>query len=108
VTAEGLTSVLQNSSTSNYISVCDEKCDLLEADSTSSVAKCKLPGLSTIYSNSNFTISEESDDLRATSYFGKASNYMVAFDGKLTTNPSDTSSCNLGMVFKEGHVGVLS
>lgn len=109
VTAEGLTSVLQNNGTSNYISVCDEKCDLQLTDSSSSVAKCKLPGLSTIYSNTNFNISEESDNLKATSYFGTSNDYLLAFDDKLPITPASSSStCNLGMVFKEGHVGVLT
>lgn len=108
MTAEGLTSVLKNDSRTNYISVCDEKCDLIESESTSSVAKCKLPGLSTIYSNSNFSIAEESDNLKAASYWGKASDYMNAFDDKLLTPPEDRYDPFLGMAFKEGHVGAIS
>lgn len=52
VTSDGLSSLLSNDD--NYISVCDERCEFIDSESTSSVAKCKLPMISTIYSNTNF------------------------------------------------------
>jgi hypothetical protein len=93
----------------NYISVCDEECVLSESDSDSSIAKCTLPKMSTVYSNENFGIETESDDLDSGKYFGTAEDIEIAFDGSLLTTPEDESEeCVLGMAFKEGHVGLLS
>jgi hypothetical protein len=42
-------------------------------------------------------------------YFGTASDVSLAFDGVMTNTPSDSSStCSLGMQFKESHVGMIS
>jgi hypothetical protein len=54
VTSTGLASILKGDSTSNYISVCEEKCIFDETFSSATVAKCKAPKLSTVYSNLNF------------------------------------------------------
>ena len=100
---------MKHDSSLNYISVCDEKCIIDETQSSSSVATCKVPAISTIYSNANFKISTESENLKAGNFFGTATDFELAFDDKMLETPSDSSStCNLGMQFKEGHVGLLS
>jgi len=62
-----------------------------------------------VYSNQNFDIEKPSENLKSGRYFGTGSNSEIAFDNDLLVAPSDSSkSCNLGMEFKEGHVGMLS
>lgn len=56
VQADGLSTILKNDSTNNFISVCDEKCEFLPSASDSSKAVCELPKMSTVYSNANFKI----------------------------------------------------
>lgn len=51
VTSPGLANMLKTNPKINYISVCDEVCVFNETASSSSSAKCKLPPVSTIYSN---------------------------------------------------------
>jgi hypothetical protein len=108
VTSSGLAGMIKADSEVNYISVCDEECVLSE-DSDGSIAKCTLPKMSTVYSNENFGIETESEDLDSGKYFGTAEEIEIAFDGSLLTTPEDDSEeCVLGMAFKEGHVGLLS
>lgn len=65
--------------------------------------------MSTIYSNEEFSIATETEDLDSGVYFGTASKVNIVFDGDLLEAPSDSSSqCVLGMQFKEEHVGMLS
>ena len=109
VTSTGLASIIKNNETLNYISICNEKCVFDETSSTSTVTKCKVPKVSTIYSNENFEIATSSENLKSGNYFGTATNYNVAFDNMMLVTPTDTNTnCNLGMVFKTGHVGMLS
>ena len=109
ITAPGLSNVLKNSPKTNYISVCDEICEFNETASTAASAKCKLPPVSTIYSNENFFIATETEDLDSGVYFGTATDLATAFDGVMTNTPTDSSSeCSLGMQFKENHVGMIS
>jgi hypothetical protein len=52
----------------------------------------------------------KSDNLKGKSVFGTttAAQHELVFDDKMLTNPSDdTTKCNVGMSFKEGHVGML-
>lgn len=56
VNAEGLSTILKNDSINNFIAVCDEKCEFIESLSDGSKATCKLPKMSTIYSNQEFNI----------------------------------------------------
>ena len=107
VTANGLASIMRQNPDENYISVCSEKCVFDEDASTATVTKCKVPKISTIYSNENFEIAKESENLKGTT-FGTG-DYELAFDDKLIEGPSVLSgNCRLGMEFKEGHVGYLS
>jgi hypothetical protein len=43
----------------NQVTICGEECAIDEASSTATKTVCKLPGLSTIYSNENFAIAKE-------------------------------------------------
>jgi hypothetical protein len=97
----------------NQVTVCGEECVLDEAASTSAKAVCKLPGLSTIYSNENFAIATESQDLDSGKFFGTQSDNSIPFDGNLLVPPVDSSFseggfCSIGMAFKPNHVGMLS
>jgi hypothetical protein len=68
-----------------------------------------VPKVSTIYSNENFQIAIPSEDLKGRQIFGNSPNYELAFDGKLLEKPSEFKyTCNVGLSFKEGHVGMLS
>ena len=91
------------------ITVCNEECILSEEDSTPTKVVCKLPSISTTYSDENFQISTPRENLNSGVFFGTASDNSIAFDGVLTNTISDESQpCNTGMSFKEGHVGMLS
>jgi hypothetical protein len=69
---------------------------------------CRLPQLSTIYSNSNFNISTL-NVLKSGKYFGSGSNPELAFDGSWINTYQDTSAnCYVGTEFKQGFVGILS
>jgi hypothetical protein len=82
----------------NFVSVCDEECVFDEEASDTSTVRCKLPKLSTVYSNENFGIETESEDLDSGKIFGTADDYELAFDGDLLITPTDESEeCILGM-----------
>jgi hypothetical protein len=101
--------MILNDSEENLISVCDEECVIDEDSSDSSTVKCKLPKLSTVYSNENFGIETESEDLDSGKFFGTADDIERAFDGSLLVTPTDSNEeCILGMSFKENHVGMIS
>jgi hypothetical protein len=101
--------MLKNDSSTNYITICDEICVFDEDQSTGLVAKCKVPEVSTIYSNENFAIASESEDLDSGIYFGTADDVSIAFDGNVLNTPSDSNSeCSLGISFKENHVAMIS
>jgi len=47
--------------------------------------------------------------LKGSTTFGTSTNHAIAFDNSVLVTPSNSAStCNLGTVFKDGHVGVLS
>jgi hypothetical protein len=78
---------------------------------SASYADCILPPLSTIYSNTNFQIATESEDLRPQNgaFFGSNANYAKVFDNNNLNDAGDTSSnCHVGVRFTTGHVGMLS
>jgi hypothetical protein len=109
VTSAGLSNMLKSNPKFNYISVCDEVCEFNETASSSASAKCRVPLLSTIYSNEQFAIATETEDLDSGVYFGTADNVSGAFDGIMTNTPVDSSTeCSLGIQFKENHVGMIS
>lgn len=114
VEAEGLASLLAADSSKNYIEVCNKKCEYSSADSTSTEAKCFLPAISTVYSNENFKIQTESENLKGSKIFGSSTNKEkpneLAFDGNLLNQPGmpNSATCQLGMEFSEGFVGMIS
>lgn len=108
ITADGLSNSIEALPETNYITVCGIECPYDEDSSTDAIMACSLPPLSTIYSDTYYTISEETNDLQG-EYFGSASDNSVAFDDDLTVDfASDTAECYLGMAFAESHIGYLS
>lgn len=107
--SSGLASLLKHSPDGNYIQVCESPCEYLDSESTSSAVKCSLPAISTSYSNENFQISPSSSALDSGVHFGTGENYELALDGVVATGNDDSSStCNVGMEFRAGYVGMLS
>ena len=80
ITADGLSSVLKNDSVNNFISVCDEKCEFVESSSDGTKSVCKLPKISTVYSNANFNIETTKDDLRFRRTFSTLTDPEKVFD----------------------------
>lgn len=100
--------ILSDSDT-NHVNICGEECVIIEDQSSTSTVKCNLPSLSTIYSNENFGIVTQSEDLDSGAYFGTADDNSIAFDGNLLVPTTDsTETCVIGMAFKENHVGMIS
>lgn len=109
VTSNSLTAMILSDSDVNHVNICGEECVIQEDQSTSTTVKCSLPNLSTIYSNENFGIALESEDLDSGHYFGTAEDNSIAFDGNLLVPTTDDSNtCIIGMAFKENHVGMIS
>jgi len=63
ITADGLSNNIETLPDENYITVCGIECVYDEDNSDDSVTTCTIPALSTLYSDSTFTITEESVDL---------------------------------------------
>jgi hypothetical protein len=82
--------MISHNQNASFIEVCNDVCVLDESQSTPSSAKCKLPKLSTIYSNENFGIVRESEDLDSGNYFGDFENNAMLFDNDLLTVPTST------------------
>lgn len=81
----GLTSLLKSNSANNYIKMCEKKCELIAADSTATAAYCKVPGVSTTYSNGNFDIERQVERLDSGKYFAsKQDEAYKAFNNVLT------------------------
>lgn len=70
IQAEGLSTILKHDPSKIYISVCDERCEFKQDLSNSEIAVCKVPKMSTIFSNEQFKIETEKDDLRFRKVFG--------------------------------------
>ena len=105
----GLASLFKHKPDGNYIQVCETPCEYLESESTSSAVKCKLPAMSTAYSNANFAIAPETNALDSGVHFGTGENYELALDGIIATRNDDSSgTCHVGMEFRAGYVGMLS
>lgn len=109
ITAGGLSTLLQGDSKNNMITVCDSTCEYQDDLSTASKAICKVPSVSTSYSNENFKILKESEDLNTGELFGSNADFSNAFDNDLLNNSGDKSAnCHIGVKFKENHVGLIS
>jgi len=108
VMAEGLTTMLK-ASKNNYISVCGQKCDLMDNQSDLSKSSCAVPAISTLYSNLEFGIAESVEDLKTSIYTGTNANSKAAFDNNNLNNAGDTSTlCTIGTSFSTGHIGLIS
>lgn len=110
VQAEGLSTLLKNDSVNNFISVCDERCEFIHNLSDSTKATCRLPKMSTVYSNEQFKIETTKEDLRFRRTFGTLNDVSVVYDHQLTVVPGSLTSyheCFVGGSFKENHVGML-
>lgn len=109
VNADGLSTLLKNDSVNNFISVCDEQCTFVPEESTAQAAVCKVPKISTVYSNQDFKIETEKEDLRFRKTFGTIHDLNKVFDHQLTVIPDNINSeCFVGGSFKANHVGMLS
>jgi len=109
VTAAGLSTAVSKNSADNYISICDSACTMDAEASTADKYVCKVAELSTISSNSDFGIKQETHNLQSGRYFGSGANPEVVFDDDVVDEyESTTSECFVGMEFKENHVGMLS
>jgi len=65
--------------------------------------------MSTVYSNNNFKIEIESEDLKPRTFFGNVEDVTMAFDDILSIQPEQTAqTCEIGAGFKADHVGMLS
>ena len=106
VTSNGLASLLKSDSSNNFVEICGSKCEFNDEASSDSLISCKLPLLSTSYSNTNFGIATPS--VLSGEAFGTGENPEIVFDGEWTvTHNPGTHTCHVGMKFKEGYVGIL-
>lgn len=104
-----MASNMKSASANAYVEVCGQKCVFSDEDSTESEAKCKLPKMSTTYSNANFGIESEDQDLNSGKHFGTNDKASMAFDGNNGNSAEDSSAnCHVGMEFREGFVGMIS
>jgi len=105
----GLSSLLKSKPEYNYIKICEKKCAVVAADSVSGTTVCKVPSVSTTYSNQNFKIEVPSESLNSGVYFGNwEEKAKLAFDNQIITKyESNSKVCHFGMVFKKGYVGML-
>jgi len=102
----GLSSTIKNKGA--CVSVCENPCTLDESESGSVTAKCKVPSLATSYSVEHYKIEEETT-LSGT-VFSTSSATMYALTDEDNNNGYIDSSptCNFGMYFKSGYVGVVN
>jgi hypothetical protein len=111
VHAAGLSALMKQDNNQHYVKVRDEKCVYNDNSSSATIAKCKIPKLSTLYSDANFNISTMTEDLKPPRKWGTLNNNSVPFDGVLVTKPVEGSMvgglCSIGVSFKVGHVAML-
>jgi len=91
VTSNSLATMILSDSDTNHVNICGEECIIIEDQSSTSTVKCALPSLSTIYSNENFGIITQSEDLDSGAYFGTADDNSIAFDGNLLVPTTDST-----------------
>jgi hypothetical protein len=112
VQAKGLATLFRGDPVNNFITICDRKCIFQDAASTDSMAQCLVPEVSTTYSDQNFKIAVQSEDLKSEHIFGTYANNHAAFDDILTEDQGESTvssgNCSIGMGFKPGHVALIS
>lgn len=107
MTSNGLATLLKNSG-SYSVSVCENVCTYSDADSSSTQATCVLPKMPTLYSNTNFNISEWQEDLTSGEIYSNINAKDIFFDNELMEHTMTWGSTYVGMKFKEGHVAMIS
>ena len=96
-------------STNSFVKVCNTLCPLQLTESTSQQAVCELPAIATTYSNQNFGIAIEQNDLKTGLYFGTNNDFAKVFDNNNMNDAKEfNGNCYVGMKFKTGFVGHLS
>lgn len=110
MTANGLTSTLKASSTSN-IDFCGQNCVLDEASSDSSKAVCTIPYLATSYSASNYEVVNEGILIEGT-WTGTAPKIeldkLIDSDNMKDLKDTTSTNCYFQIKYKDSHVGVLN
>jgi hypothetical protein len=106
MTGTGVTQMLRaGDQTQNYVSVCENRCNLT-SDSTSTLAKCTLPPLSTSYSSTSKNISQSK--ILTGTVSSSSTTHANVFDGDLVSQNGDTASnCHVTVTFTTGYVAVL-
>ena len=108
ITAPGLSSMFKDN-TKNSIEVCGKPCLYSDSDSTDNVVGCRLPMVSTLFSNTNFNIMLPSEDLKSHNHFGSNANFGKVFDNNNLNHANDASTtCFIGTSFSFGYVGLIS
>jgi len=111
IEAPGLSSVLKSLPNDNHVYACGKRCEYTEDGSSVQKAQCRVPPLSTIYSDLNFKISQEDNDLPVLKYSGtgSASELKKINDGDLTSPfSSNADTCTINFEFPEGYIALLS
>lgn len=103
IESDGLYGSLLNSA--NEVRVCGSPCTLIESESTAQSAVCEISKLSTTYSVNDYAI-RQSEDLLGEIF---PEDSAILHD-HLTVEHYESSvseGCEVGVTFKEGHVGIL-
>ena len=90
------------------VTVCENLCILDESESDSVTAKCRVPSLATSYSVEHYQIEEEAI-LLGTVFSTEPTTQYALTDGDNNNGYVDSNeTCNFGMYFKTGYVGVVN
>jgi len=103
----GISSKMNSQAKNNNIKVCGEPC-MFSENSSPGMTTCRVPAIGTTYSNREYGIEVEDEDMKTGNYFGSNADYMKAFDDELGVGSGDNSAnCEIGMEFNQGFVGLL-
>lgn len=108
VAAAGLATMMKKNPDSNFITVCENKCLFDEENSSASSAKCKLPAVSTLYSDSNFGIQTSNKLTGMTLTSSHPDTQARLIDGNIHNAFKDTGAeCHATFEFKTGYTVIL-
>lgn len=98
---------LQNQSSNSYISICEQKCEILNTSSPT-YTQCKLPAISTVYSDTNFKI--QTEHLLTPTVTGTPNDQaQLAFDGDTSTIVEpNRATCEIEMTMKPNYIGIVT
>jgi len=110
INAAGLASKMKSKPDQNYVTICGNKCEFSDAESSAQQAVCKLPYLSTSKSISSFKIQQSTNLYSGKYVFTGSEDYAKnLFDkNNMNYNEDTRAPCHAGMEFREGYVGILS